>query len=112
VRHLRVCLCMCVCVCTSHTLTHSFSYIRFCFHDSLVQPLLQGRPQSARFLCAPGSPWSSRWRSCIERTRVASAATPISVLPTVNSVFLILEQLSLSVALLSAAASSVLGIWR
>jgi hypothetical protein len=25
-------------------------------------------------LCAPGSPWSSRRRSCIERTRVASAA--------------------------------------
>jgi hypothetical protein len=24
-------------------------------------------------LCAPGSPWSSRWRSCIERTRVVSA---------------------------------------
>ena len=24
--------------------------------------------------CAPGSPWSSRWRSCIEHTRVASAA--------------------------------------
>ena len=32
------------------------------------------RPPVFYVLCAPGSPWSSRWRSCIERTRVASAA--------------------------------------
>jgi len=32
------------------------------------------RPPRFCVLCAPGTPWSSRWRSCIEHTRVASAA--------------------------------------
>ena len=35
---------------------------------------LEGRPAFC-VVCAPGSPWNSGWRSCIERTRVASAAT-------------------------------------
>ena len=38
-----------------------------------MKALLQGRTVVC-VLCAPGSPWRSRWRSCIERTRVASAA--------------------------------------
>jgi hypothetical protein len=32
------------------------------------------RPPRLCVLCAPGSPWNSRWRSCIENTRVACAA--------------------------------------
>ena len=91
VRHLRVCLslsvCMCVCArmrmctfaCHQHSLTHSVIFVcAFTSDDSLYC-------KAAVFcvLCAPGSPWNSRWRSCIERTRVASAA-PWSSYRTAN----------------------------
>ena len=75
--HLRVCLSVCVChtmcvytrvrMCTGvrhiQSLTHSFIFVFVCARHPVFCEM-----------CAPGSPWNNRWRSCIGRTRVASAA--------------------------------------
>ena len=82
VRHLRVVMSLCVaCACAcAHvyvTYTHSLqvSHIRFFVRLSSRDILTVGRPVFCVLpVCAPGSPWNSRRRSCIERTRVASAA--------------------------------------
>jgi hypothetical protein len=59
-------------VCTSHTLTHSLSC--FCVRfTSRRESLFQYHPFFG-VLCAPGSPWSSRWRSCIEHKRISFSA--------------------------------------
>jgi hypothetical protein len=90
VRHLRVfvsmyvyvCVRACACAhvyvpCVRYILSLLQSHACLCVHlTSRRQPLFQGRPDCC-VLCAPGSPWNSRWQSCIERTRVASAA-PLS----------------------------------
>jgi hypothetical protein len=55
---------------SSLILSHSCLCVRL---SSRWQPILQGRPVFC-VLCAPGSPWNSRRRSCIERTQVASAS--------------------------------------
>jgi hypothetical protein len=58
--------------CTSHTLTHSFVVV-CAFHE--IDACLYSKAAPFSFCCVtPGSPWSSMGRSCIERTRVASAA--------------------------------------
>ena len=74
-RHLRMCLSVCgpahVHVCHIHSLSH----IRLCVCVSLVDDSLYCKA-AAPFLCAVCT-WQSveqRWRPCIERTRVASAA--------------------------------------
>ena len=78
VRHLHVCVRARACayalvyVTYTHSLiqSHSCLCVRFtCQRESVFQchPFFG-------VLCAPGSAWNSRWRSCIERTRVASPA--------------------------------------